>query len=87
METRLTTSPLRARVAPASLPGGASFLDAMLTTTDAAKRLKCSRRTVQRWCERESIGQRIGRDVLLTLADVARLRKLVQDGVGRPAKT
>lgn len=56
----------------------------MLTTADAADRLDCSRRTVQRWCERENIGQRIGRDWILTEADLKRLAALVQSGPGRP---
>lgn len=56
----------------------------VITTTEAARLLDCSRRTVQRWCVRESIGQRLGRDVLLTKADVARLAKLVKPGPGNP---
>jgi excisionase family DNA binding protein len=56
----------------------------MLTTSDVAARLHCDSSTVRRWCKRESIGQRVGRDWLLTEADVKRLAELVQPHKGNP---
>lgn len=56
----------------------------MLTTTDAAARLNCDTSTVRRWCKRESIGTRHGRDWLLSDADLKRLAGFVQSGPGRP---
>lgn len=58
----------------------------MLTTADAAARLNCDTSTVRRWCKRESIGKRVGRDWLLTESDIKRLESVVQDGPGKPRK-
>jgi hypothetical protein len=41
-------------------------------------------RSVQRWCKSRGIGKRVGRDVLLTAADVKKLATLIRTGPGRP---
>lgn len=61
----------------------------MHTTSTAADLLGCTVRQVQRWCHNETkagrpLGQLLGRDWLLSDADVRRLRRLVQSGPGRP---
>jgi len=56
-----------------------------VTTTTAAKRLGCSRRTVQRWCR--NLGwPKEGRDWMLSLAQVDLLAASVHDGPGNPGQ-
>lgn len=56
----------------------------MLTTSQAAKKLRRSLRSVQRACKEHGIGTRFGKSLALTDADVARLRELIPGKVGNP---
>jgi len=54
-----------------------------MTTTAAARELRCSRETVQRWCR--VLGYvREGRDWLLSRAQLRELKARVQPGPGNP---
>jgi hypothetical protein len=55
----------------------------LTTTTDAARELGCSRRTVTRWCLRLRLGRRLGDRLALTGADIDKLRGRVQPHPGR----
>lgn len=54
------------------------------TTTDAAAILKCHRVTVHRVATVNDIGQKRGRDLLLTVADIRQLRRLIRSKPGNP---
>ena len=56
----------------------------LYSTATAAERLKVSARTIQRACERHDIGQRIGKGIVLTEADLKRLRQHVPGRAGCP---
>ena len=54
-----------------------------MTTTAAARELRCSRETVQRWCRRLGY-EREGRDWWITGKQVDELRERVQPTRGNP---
>ena len=58
----------------------------LVTTADAAQTIGCDSSVIRRACKLHDIGQLFGKVRLLSPADVARLRGLVQDGPGRPRK-
>lgn len=59
----------------------------LITTSQAAEQIGCVKSTVTRACGKHKIGTRPGREILLTPADVRRLRKLIQEGPGNPNAT
>lgn len=58
----------------------------MTTTSDAARELSCSRRTVTRWCIRLRLGRRLGDRLALSRLDIDTLRGKVQPHPGRPKR-
>lgn len=55
-------------------------------TQEAAEQLGRSRRSVQRYCADMSIGQKVGRDVILTAQDIRELRRRLPK-MGQPPKS
>lgn len=56
----------------------------LLGTTEAAQRIGCDPRTVQRWARALNLGQRIGGRLVLRPADVDAIGRRVQAGPGNP---
>lgn len=56
----------------------------LYSTTDAAASIGCTDRTVRRICERHNIGRMVGATLVLTAADIERVRGLKRDGPGNP---
>jgi len=55
----------------------------MQTTTQAARELGIARRTVQKWCAILGF-ERVGRDYVLTVAQVQQIAERAHDKPGRP---
>lgn len=58
--------------------------DGYLTTTEAAKILGVTQGLVRRWCGQGRLGKRVGRDWILSVAEVKRFAK---SGRLRPGTT
>lgn len=56
----------------------------LYNTQEVADLVGCGRSTVQRLCRNHKIGSKVGRDLVLTAADVRRIKEVRQRGFGSP---
>lgn len=56
----------------------------LLGTTEAAQRIGCDPRTVQRWAKTLNLGQRIGGRLVLRPEDIEAIGRRVQPQPGNP---